>query len=131
MTEQHKPCPDWISLIVVIELGVIGTLLAAGLVYLSYVDKEPNAALYTLAGGAIGALGAMLTNTHRTQPARATDTPTGASDDPVTVTAPPGAPVSVVETPPATATTAAADLADVPTMAVDDDDADEIPLPSE
>lgn len=128
--ENRAVSVDWISLIVVIELGIIGTILAAGLVYLSYVGQTADAALFTLAGGAVGALGSMLANTGRGSTGqRATDTaPTGATDDPVNVATPPAEPLQVQETPTPPATvTAADDLADIPTIAVDDDEEKAVP----
>lgn len=92
--DNRKPCPDWISILVIMFLGVTALLLSAGIIYLADVGKTPDAAIFTLAGTAIGGLGSMLTNTHRTSGQRTSDS------EPVAVTTAPGDSVSVTEAEP-------------------------------
>lgn len=92
-----KPSFDWIAFLVVVFLGAIGLLLSGGIVYLAQIKVTPDAAYYTLAGTAIGALGSMLANGgHRQQAQRQSD------GDPVEVSTPPNEPLQVTTTDPST-----------------------------
>lgn len=101
--KNQKQHFEWIAMLVVMFLGFTSLLLSAGIIYLAQMDKTADAALFTLAGTAIGALGSMLANgSSRTQGQRQSDTPAGTPNDPIstesTVTAPPGQPLETVET---------------------------------
>lgn len=92
-TEQHKPCPDWISLIVVSFLGAIALVLVVGILRLTDTGAKIDAALFALAGSAVTGLASLLSNPHRQQSNRATDTPQA-----VEVVNPTSDPVNVTET---------------------------------
>jgi hypothetical protein len=78
-----------VARLVVWFLGINGLLLSGGVLFLSYTGQPIDAAVFTLAGTAIGALGSLLTNTQ----ARATSR--GDDAQPVTVTNTPETPVPV------------------------------------
>lgn len=61
-----------IPVLVVIFLGIIGILLSGGVLFLTYHNKTIDGGLFGLAGSAVGALGALLTQT-RTPTQRGTD----------------------------------------------------------
>lgn len=54
-----------IPFLVVMFLGIIALVLSVGILILADKGRPADAALYTLAGSAIGALGALLTNATR------------------------------------------------------------------
>lgn len=78
------------------SLAVIGFTLCVGILVLLYMDKKVDAALYTIAGSCISAIGALLSNPN-SRPA-----PSRSDDEPVPVTTPPNTPLEVtrVDTPP-------------------------------
>jgi len=81
----------YIAGLVVWFLGIIGIILAVGVVFLTWQGAQIDGGLFTMAGGAIGALGAILTNTNnRQQGQREGDKP-----EPVEVTATEPLPVEV------------------------------------
>lgn len=100
--------------------------LAFMVIYSTVTGQEPNpnvlplliAAVSNPMSAALGYMAGLLQNSRRD-----VQQPTGTPTDPVSVTAPPGAPVNVVEQQPDTATTDAAppvaDFADVPTIQPD------------
>ena len=77
--ERAKPVlqdVDPLARLVVIFLGVIAMMLCAGLIWLENKTVPPNAALYTLAGGAVTGLAQLLTGIPRSKQ-RNTDTAPG------------------------------------------------------
>lgn len=91
MNTEHSKIP----FTVVLLLGAISLLLSAGLLILAYEGRTIDGGLYTLAGGAVGGLSAVLANTRPTSQQNAT----GTLADPVTVAT---APDNPLETTPAT-----------------------------
>ena len=67
--------------LVVISLGAFAFLIAAGAIYLTGMDKTVPGELWTLAGGAVGALGAILSRPQSDDPV-----PVVVQDEPIRVT---------------------------------------------
>lgn len=85
MPTEHSKIP----VLVVLFLGITSLVLSIGILILADNGKTPDAALYTLAGSAIGALGSLLSNTQNRPGQRV-------SDEAVTVKTAPDKPLETI-----------------------------------
>ncbi|RYX83952.1 hypothetical protein EON83_12505 [bacterium] len=80
-----------ISALVVWFLGIIGIILALGVIWLTANGAKIDGGVFTMAGGAIGALGAILTQTRQTNQRE------GDKPEPLEVVTPPNQPLETTD----------------------------------